>query len=228
MAQEHKLSKKDLKDPDSFQRFSARLVAFLAANRNLLLGLLGGALILAIGGLFWSQQQSKQAMEMETLFFEMEKLQKRDRDTPSKDLTGEMRKLLEQFEEGPQKMRARLLLADRYYEKGQYDASIEMYTEGVNKAQSGSLSHVLARKGMAYAYEGKKEYGRALEIYKSIIDSSPNFPLFYIYMGLARCYELSGDPANAVQVLRQMQTQFASHPDLEKVNQTLKRLEEPA
>jgi len=136
--------------------------------------------------------------------------------------------LLERCEHGPQKIRGGLRLAYRDYETGEYDASIEMYTEGVNKAKSGSLSHVLARKGMAYAYEGKKEYGRALEIYKSIIDSSPNFPLFYIYMGLARCYELSGDPANAVQVLRQMQTQFASHPDLEKVNQTLKRLEEPA
>lgn len=228
MTQEHKLSKKELKEPDPFQRFSANLLAFLSANRTALLAVLGGALVLALGSWFWSQQQSRHDMKMEELYFEMEKLQKRDRENPDKDLTGEMQQLLQKFDEGPQKMRARLLIADRYYEKGRYEESIKFYTEVIEKTKAGSLNRILAMQGLAYSHEGKKDYKKALEIYKSIIDSSPKFPLFYTYLGMARCYELSNDRLNAIQVLRQMQTRFSNHPDLEKANQMLRRLEEPA
>lgn len=228
MTQEHKLTKKELKGPDSFQRFSAGLVAFMDANRNLLFAIAGlGAVVLA-GSWFWAERQEQQAEGMEKLYFQMEKLQQRQQENPEQEVTGEMQKLLTQFAESPQKMRARLLLAEAYYENGKYDPSIQMYAEVSSLAKPGSLNHVLAQKGLAYNHEAKKDFKKAVEIYKSIIDSSANFPLFYIYMGLARSYEALNDPDNAKLILREMQTKFSSHPELETVNRKLKQLEAPA
>lgn len=225
MAQQHKLTKKDLKEPDSLQRFGGRMVVFMETNRALVFGMVGVILAVLVGSWLWTERETQKFQEMEKLYYEMEKLQKRQQDNPGENVTSQMQTLLGEFVQGPQKFRAQLLLAETHFEKGEYDSSIKVYTEVTEQAKRGSLNYVLAQKGLAYAYEAKKEYQKAVEIYKSIIDSSSNFPLFYIYMGLARCYESLNDPQNAVLILREIKNKFPSHPELEKINRKLRQLE---
>ena len=83
----------------------------------------------------------------------------------------------------------------------------------------------MAHSGIAHLYEGKKDFLKAIEHYKKIIDHPGEAPLFYTYLGLARSYELSSDSKNALLILREMQTKFPKHVGLEKVNLSIKRLE---
>ncbi|CCQ91502.1 hypothetical protein NITGR_710024 [Nitrospina gracilis 3/211] len=225
MAQQHKLTKKDLKEPDSLQRFGGRMVAFLDANRALVFGIVGLVLALLVGSWLWTESEHRKWQEMEKLYFEMEKLQKRQQTEPDENVTSQMQALLKEFSDGPQKIRAQLLMAETFFEKSDYDSAIQEYTLVMQQARRNSLNYVLAQKGLAYAHEAKKDFQKAVEIYKSIIDSSSDFPLFYIHMGLVRCYEALNDPQNANLMLREMKNKFPSHPDLEKVDRKLRQLE---
>jgi len=78
--------------------------------------------------------------------------------------------------------------------------------------------------GLAYSHEGKKDYKKAAEIFKAIVASDDGFPLFDVYIGLARCYELSDDKKNALTTLREMENKFQSHPKIDSVKRRIDKL----
>jgi len=54
------------------------------------------------------------------------------------------------------------------------------------------------------------------------------FPLFHVYLSLARCYELNKDDNGALLTLREMKTKFLGHAKIELVDFRLKKLETQA
>ena len=90
------------------------------------------------------------------------------------------------------------------------------------------LSGQLARIGLAYSHEGKKDYKKAVEIYKSIVGNANGFPLFDMYIGLARCYELNKDKKNALTTLREVENKFQGHPQIDSVKRRIAKLSGPA
>jgi tetratricopeptide (TPR) repeat protein len=225
MAQETKLKRKDLKEPDQFLVASNTFLDFLTRNRSILASVLAGILVIGGGYLFMTQQKSSEALKMESLYFEMTQLVEGEDKLSGEPLVSKLNSLLEQFEEGDQKSRAQLLLGDAQYQNKKYDDALSSFKMVLDKAQPGALNYYMAQSGMAHTYEGKKDYTNAVTHYKNIIDHPGESPLFYVYLGLARCYELSQDSKNALLILREIQTKFPKHAGLEKVNLTLKRLE---
>jgi tetratricopeptide (TPR) repeat protein len=225
MAQETKLKRKDLKEPDQFLVASNTFLDFLTRNKSILISLLIGILVVGGGYLFMSQQKSSATLKMESLYFEMTQLVEGEEKLTGEPLVSKLNSLLGQFEEGDQKSRAQLLFGDAQYQNKKYDDALSSFKIVLDKAQPGTLNYYMAQSGMAHAYEGKKDYGKAITHYKNIIDHPGESPLFYIYLGLARCYELAQDSKNALLILREMQTKFPKHAGLEKVNLSLKRLE---
>ena len=225
MSTKVKISRKELKEPDKFQRVSSRFVRVLAGNRNLLLGFLVALVVAA--GITWfvTEKQKEESLQMEGLYFQMEQLIQKQGDTDSAGLTSKLNNLLGLFQEGSQKIRARLLLAEIHYKNGEYDPALALYTEVKQLSPPSEINHILARQGLAFCYEGQKKYTQAIEAYKSIIDISPKFPLFYIYLGLSRSYQLNQDSKNAILILREMQNRFPSHAEIRKVLSKIKELE---
>ena len=224
MAQETKLKRKDLKQPDQFQTASGEFLAFFNRNKGLISGVLVAGVLVAGGTLFFSHQKTADQLRMESLYFEMSKAVQ-DNNLQGDQLISQLQSLYQQFKDGDQKMRAGLLLADNLYQNQKHDDAFGTFKSVRDSSQPGSLNHFLALSGMAQIFERKKDYPKAIEIYKSLTSQAGDFPLFYTYLGLARCYELSKDNKNAELILRDMQTKFPNHSSLEKVNQFLKRLE---
>lgn len=225
MAQETKLKRKDLKEPDQFLVASNEFLSFLTRNKSVLVSLLVGILVILGGFLFVTQQKSSKALKMESLYFQMTQLMESEKKLTGEPLISKLNSLLEQFEEGEQKLRAQLLLGDTQYQNKQYDDALSSFKMVLDKAQPGTLNYYMAQSGMAHSYEDKKDFSNAIAHYKNIIDHPGESPLFYVYLGLARCYELLQDSKNALLVLREMQTKFSEHANLEKVNLSLKQLE---
>ena len=225
MAQETKLKRKDLKEPDQFLVASNEFLGLLTRNKSVLVSLL--VAILAIGGgfLFVTQQKSTEIFKMESLYFKMTQLVEGEKELTGEPLISELKSLLEQFEDGDQKIRAQLLLGDTQYQNKKYDDALSSFKMVSDKAQPGTLTYYMAHSGIAHSYEGKKDFNEAITHYKKIIEHPGESPLFYVYLGLARCYELTQDSKNAVLVLREMQTKFPKHVGLDRVNLFLKRLE---
>ena len=225
MAQETKLKRKDLKEPDQFLVASNEFLGLLTRNKSVLVSLLVGILVIGGGFLFVTQQKSAEILKMESLYFQMTQLVEDEKELTGEPLISKLKSLLEQFEDGDQKVRAQLLLGDTQYQNKKYDDALSSFKMVSDKAQPGTLTYYMAHSGMAHSYEGKKDFNEAITHYKKIIEHPGESPLFYVYLGLARCYELTQDSKNAVLVLREMQTKFPKHAGLDKVNLSLKRLE---
>ena len=225
MAQETKLKRKDLKEPDQFLVASSEFLDFLTRNRSMLLGLLVGILVILGGFLFMNHQKNSERLEMEMLYFQMAQLTEDEKEPAGEPLISKLKALLEKFDGGDQKLRAQLLLADAQYQNKFYDNALSSFQGVAAEVQPGTLNYYMAHSGIAHSYAGKKDFNNAIVHYKKIIDHPGESPLFYVYLELARSYELLPDPKNALLILREMQTKFPKHAELEKVNLSLKRLE---
>lgn len=229
MAKRVKVSRKEfLKEQDQFLTTSQKVVAYLSDRGPLLLSTAGVVIVLfaLIAGYRYNQQMKE--MRMESLYSEMTKLHNGKSDQKPENTIGELEKLLAQFQDGPQKTRATLLLGEEYYKNQQYDKAIDIYTEVSGQSDGKEISRQLARMGLAYSHEGKKDYKKATEVYKTIVASDDGFPLFDVYLGLARCYELSADKKNALTTLREMENKFQSHPKIDSVKRRIDKLSEQA
>ena len=228
MSQETKLTRKDLKKPDQFLETSNEFLIFIDRYKVILLSVVV-VLFLAWGGyLFLSNQQKAEDLAMESLYFQMLQKVKESKDSSGDELISQLNSLFQQFKEGDQKLRAGLLLADTQYLNQRYDDALTSFTKVQDHARPGTLHSFLAQSGAAHSYEAQKDFEQAIAQYKKIIDQLGEFPLFYTYLGLSRCYKLSNDPKNAKLILREMQNKFPDHAGLDQVNLSLNRLEGPA
>jgi predicted negative regulator of RcsB-dependent stress response len=229
MAKRVKVTRKELlKEPDGFLSTSQKVSLYTSHHKKTLL--IGAGVVVAvialIGGYRYNQQV--QNLRMETLYFKMVKIHDQKPGKDSKNSTAELEKLLGQFSEGPQQIRASLLVAEEYFQNDQFDKAIALYTDIEQRTGSHNLSSQLANVGLAYSYEGKKDYPKAIETYKSLVKQPDGFPLFDVYISLARCYELNKDNKNALLTLREIETKFQGHPQLQSVKARIARLSDQA
>jgi lipopolysaccharide biosynthesis regulator YciM len=225
MAKRVKVSRKEfLKEQDQFLTTTQKVTAYMSDHGPLLLTTAGVLIVLFALFAGYRYNQQMKDMRMESLYSEMTELSNEKVDQKSENTIGEMEKLLAQFQDGPQKTRATLLLGEEYYKNQQFDKAIDIYTEISDRSDGKEISRQLARMGLAYSHEGKKDYKKAAEIFKAIVAKDDGFPLFDVYFSLARCYELSADKKNALTTLREMENKFQSHPKIDSVKRRIDRL----
>ncbi len=225
MALQKQFKRKDLKKPDPFVAFSARFYSLFDKNRKKFILGLGGILLVCGAAWLFNYNRDVQEARMESLYFEMYNVWNGGgKNSPEKAIS-KLKKINDKIKDGMPKQRANLLLADALYENKNYEESINFYEKVKNSSKEGQLTHVLSQVGLGNSFEGKKDYTKAIEIYKAIIESDTDYPLFYIYYGMARCYSLDNDEKNALLILREMMSKFPAHGEIVKVEAMLKKLE---
>ena len=224
MATRVKFRHKDLKEPDQFISTTDIVVAYFSQHKKVLVAGIVAFVLIVFGVIGVRYNAEVKSLRMESLYFEMEKI-RNAKDLHSEKVADKMEKLLAEFSEGQQKQRATLMLADEFYRTLKYDRAISLYQGLLGSTRPGQISHQLASTGMAYSLEGKKDYKQAIAAYKTIIENPGGYPLFHIYLSLARCYELNNDQNGALLTLREMKAKFSVHPKLSTVDAWLKELE---
>jgi lipopolysaccharide biosynthesis regulator YciM len=222
MAKTAKIRRKDLIQPDQFISTTDILIAYCSKHKTKLISIVISLIVVVFSGLWIKYNQNKKSLGMELLYFKVEQA-KSAKESNSKDKIKQIRLLLDEFSEGPQKQRALLVLADEYFNEASYDKAIDFYQNVLNGSRS-SLHHQLANMGIAYSLEGKKDYKNAINAYKTTIQYSNEYPLFDIYVGLARCYELNNEKNEALLTLREMQNKFSSHSKINVIKSKIKSL----
>lgn len=226
MAAEQEISRKQLlKDVDPVFSAGSKLMERIVVNKVPLFTLLAIIVFSAAGLGIYQKQQTKKILEAEGLVFEMEQIRKNAKDKSSDAVLNELKAKFDGISEARQKRRGHLLLADSYFQFEKYDDAEKAYSELKNNAAGDLLTVDLARRGLAHVYESKKDFAKAIQSYKSIIDNPGPLPVFYVYLSLARSHELKGDVENAKLVLRDIEAKFPEHPDLERVKLQIKKLE---
>jgi tetratricopeptide (TPR) repeat protein len=221
MAKTAKIRRKDIIQPDQFISTTDILIAYFSKHKTMVTFIVTSIILVVFFGLWLKSNQNKKSLSMESLYFKLEQA-KLVNDTTN-DKIKKMEILLDQFSEGVQKQRAFLLLANEHFNKGSYDNAIEYY-QNVLGGSSSSLNQQLANVGIAYSFEGKKDYKNAINAYKNTIQFPFEYPLFDVYVGLARCYKLNNEKNEALLILREMQTKFSNNLKIDIINNKINEL----
>lgn len=226
MATRVKLSRKQLiKEPDQFLSASDKVLGFCRNNRVLVASAVAGLIVLLCAVWIYRHNQQVQVVRMESLLFEMKQKLQADFDKNPERAIADLSGQVEKIAPGRQKQRAKLILADAYYRSRQFEKSGQLYSEVAGATGKGDLYRDLAQLGLAYSHEAGKNFKKAVDLLKSIVEQNTSLPLFPIYLDLVRCYELDNDPKNALLVLREMKSKFPGNPDMGKVDRWIEKLE---
>ncbi len=220
MAKHVAVSRKELlKEPDPFLATSGKTMRFLMDNRGVAIGAVIAVIIAGTSFFGFRYYQKTQALQNEAFYFEMENIANNASNPAS-----EAKSIWEKISGGLQKERASLLLADIHFRNQEYDKAEAFYTTVLNNSSVGQINYQMAQVGLAYSHESHKDYKKAIDLFKSVVDANTGFPLFEVYWSLSRCYELNNDGTNALLILREMQIKFAGNPQVDKIERRIKQL----
>jgi predicted negative regulator of RcsB-dependent stress response len=217
-----KISRKELlKQPDHFISSTDKAMLFFTNNRSTVIGTI---LTIVVGGLSlvgYHNYQQSQTMKFEAMYFDMEEVIKTE-DAKGSNPETQLVKIRNQINGKSHRNRASLLLADVYFQNGDFDKAKSTYLDIRNNSQD--LNHQMANVGLAYTHEALGEYKKAIDLFKLAIDTNDNFPLFQVYWSLARCHEKNKDTSNALLILREMQIKYLGKTESEKIEYQIKQL----
>lgn len=220
MAKRLKVSRKDLlKEQDQFLSTSEKAMIYFTDNRSTVIGVIAAIVIVGSSILGFNYYEETQTLKNEAFYFEITKIVDKDGSSAS-----EAKAILDKMGDGPQKNRASLLLGDMHFQNQEFDKAEEIYSAILSRTSSSDINHQMAKVGLAYSYESRKDYKKAIELFKSVIDANTSFPLFEVYWSLAKCHELNKDVSSALLILREMQMKFSKNPQVDKVDVRIKQL----
>jgi len=224
MATEKKFVRKDLKGPDEFITTTDRFFEYCAKNKNLVISVVVIIVLAAGAVLALITHREKKMQQMEALLFEMKQVSLNSDKKPA-EVASSFESFIKDFSDGPQKERAKLLLADQYFRSNQADKSATAYKEVMNSSKPGEMIYDFAELGLGYSLELTKKTKEAIGVFKSVIGREGSIPLFQAYLALARIYEAEKDKNNALLILREMETKFQKHSEFAIVQEKIASLE---
>jgi tetratricopeptide (TPR) repeat protein len=205
MVARKKITKRQLKQPDEFLTFTDQAFHFVVhhGRRFLTAGAVLLVIVLSIV-LFrlWEGKREGEANEKLTLAVEtMEAVTSPSQEgTPAK-YEGALEKLDELIKAFPRTYAGKLALLYKgsvLLKLGRFDEAIQAFQGFLSKMGKEKTYSLLALDGLGFAYEGKKEYEKAIEIYKQIIAVDEKFDSGEAYLKMGQCYEKLGKNKEAL------------------------------
>lgn len=206
MTKTKKIIKKKLKEPDEFISFTEKAYRFIMHHSKFITG--GGILILILILAFffyqnWEKKKEEKAYQMFVLASEIYQMV----NAPSQETTlQDYQKALSKFDEIISKFPATvsgkwslLYKGNLHLRSGETDEAIKAYENFLHKTGKENLYRSFALEGLGYSYEAKKDYEKAINAYKKILELNEEFQTSGAYLGLGRCYEKTGDHKKAIE-----------------------------
>ena len=215
-----RISRKDLfKEQDQFLSTSEKVMVYFTNNRATVIGVIAAIVIAGSSFLGFKYYNETRTLRDEAFYFEITKIA-----DSTKSSASDAKTILEKMDEGPQKERASLLLGDIHFQNQEYDKAEAFYSAVMSHSSPIDINHQMAQVGLAYSHESRKDYKKAIGLFKSVIDANTGFPLFEVYWSLSKCYELNNDVSNALLILREMQIKFSQNPQDDRIKVRIKEL----
>ena len=243
MATTKRITRKEIKQPDEFITFSARAIEFSQAHtREITIGV---ASVLVLGLLAWavSAYSNKKEAQAARLLAQAQALlqpisteaqagqpvpaeAKADPEAAARALVL-LLDVVENYKRTEASKVARILVGQRYYEAGDYDAAIDTYEAFLKKANPKPELKAMAREGLAYAHEAKEDFEQAAICYEELSKSSLTWVQGWGCLGMARCYERLGEIQKATDAYRTLLADHPQHPKAEEARANMARLTSP-
>jgi tetratricopeptide (TPR) repeat protein len=205
MVKGKRITKKQLREPDEFISLTEMAIRFVGEHGKKMIA--GGILFLVIIVAIlvyqmWERKKEEEAARAYGVASEMyEKGIAQAREGSSQDYKEVMAKFDEVVAKFPRTLFGRLSLiygGNIRLRQGEYDEAIKAYSAFIENAGKQELYKYFAWDGLGHAYEGKKDYGKAIEAYQRILDIGKGFQLEEAHLNMGYCYEKLGKPKEAL------------------------------
>jgi tetratricopeptide (TPR) repeat protein len=206
MPKTKKIIKKKLKEPDEFITLTERTYLFITQHTKSIA--IGGIIILIlILSIFfyqrWEKNKEENAYRMFNLALETYQMVSAPSQEGSpqeyKNVLEKFNEVIEKFPRTSSGKMSILYKGNIHLRLGEFEEAIKDYENFLKKGGKEKIYRSFAIEGLGYAYEGKKDYERALNHYKKMIESGENFQLPNGYLGMGRCYEKLGKNNEALE-----------------------------
>jgi tetratricopeptide (TPR) repeat protein len=195
-----KITRKELKQPDEFISVAQKALLFVSHHSRKVAA--GGVVVLVILlAIFLFQKWEKSKNEGAYRKFSLA-LQAYQVEGQKSEYKNALAKLDEVIAESPRTFWGKLALlykGNAHLQMGAFEEAIGAYHSFLQKAGKEKIYRLFALEGLGYAYEGKKDYPKALEAYQKIIGEGESFQLANAYLNIGRCDEKLGKNREALE-----------------------------
>jgi tetratricopeptide (TPR) repeat protein len=206
MAVKKKIIKKKLKEPDEFISFTDHAFRFISRHyRRIITGIVILGVLLGAFFLFQKWEEKKEAEAYLPFSSALELYQMLN--SPYREASpADYKSLIEKFDEvitkfpGTSSGKLSLLYKGNLLLRlEEFDEAIKAYETFLQKAGKEKFYRLLALEGLGYAYEGKKEYEKAVASYEKMLELREGLEAADAYLGMGRCYEKLGKKKEALE-----------------------------
>lgn len=168
-----RVSRKSLKEPDEFISFSSKLLQQAVLHKKemvVALGVVLGVMILASGFRYFSEKaENKGSLLLSRVLGQYAAAVKESGPEKAYEMvTADFQKILDAYSGKECGKFALLDFANVCYRAGNFDKAIALYSRALDDFKAVSLLRNMAACGLGYAYEEKKEYAKAAELFESV------------------------------------------------------------
>jgi tetratricopeptide (TPR) repeat protein len=206
--------KKLLKEPDEFISTTARTIQFFRTyQRQILRSAIVVLIAVAVvaGGYYYLLWQEGKALAIQDQAMKLyQEAYRSSLENPGPEKKEDFKKALDKFQEalsvykwGRTAQISELYLGNCYFGLKEYDQAQAAYSrclEGVFRP--------LALNGLAYAFEAKGDYNKALENFQKSTDDRDNPFQLESMLGAARCYQALNQKPKALEVYQKALAKF--------------------
>ena len=206
MVKGKKITRRQIKQPDEFISTTEHVLLFV---RNHLKKIVVGAgilvVILAAFVFFrvWEERKENEAQQRLNLAMEAVELAnspyREGSPVEYKNALTKMEEVINAFPRTSSGTFALLYKGNIHLKLGEFDEAIKAYDAFLSQSGSERLYNLLALEGVGYAYEGKKDYGKAIEAYQRIVAMDQGFQAREARLQIGYCYEKLGKNKEAVE-----------------------------
>jgi tetratricopeptide (TPR) repeat protein len=206
MASTKKIIKKKLKQPDEFITLTERTYLFATRHSKSMAAGAGLVVVILLFIFLVQRWEAKNADEADLLFNSAVRTYQMVSSPYREGSPQDYKAVLERFDEvdkrfpkTPSGKLAVLYKGNIHLRLGEFDEAIKAYDSYIGKAGKENIYRTFAVEGLGYAYEGKRDYEKAVLAYQKVVVLGESFQVANAYLGLGRCYEKMGKTKEALE-----------------------------
>ena len=233
MATKKKMTRRTLKEPDEFLTLTEKGFRLVKDHfRSIAMG--GIAVILVFAGIFffrmWEENKERRASlelmaAMESYDRANSPYQQEGTPTNYQDALGKLENLAKSFPRTSSGRLALLYKGNIDLKLGEFDKAIQSFQTFLSKESKEQLYQSFALEGLGCAYEGKKDYEKAVQAYQKVVTMGAQVSLGEAYIGLGRCYERLEKNKEALENYRAFLKTVPTSPRTDRIHRKVAMLE---
>ncbi len=225
-----RVSRKEIKQPDEFVSFWMKVYEYAQLHRRRVIAGISAVvavLVLIWAGIAYSEKRERDASRLFSkaqmaLIASHEESSEKSKEQAEEILTD----LVQRYSRTHAAQGARALLGNIYYQRREFEKSIEMYEALAQSKPKNLTLRAMADEGVAYSYEQKGEWDKALTYYERLaLSPLERFSQEGLW-GVARCYEMQHKLDQALETYRKFLATYPHSSKAQEARSVIARLSE--